>query len=165
MPNEVTVRNEVANVEAALQVPDGFRYYERLVPNLVYPLELGALANTELPPSEPNSPFDSRPRIDLLPPRGAVLWMILGNSEGERASDEQHRELFPFRAKGGGRTGVAAFNDGDSTSSPWENTRTWIKVSPLGDSKYCQFFAYAGDSPRAPFDALQDVMRTIRFAY
>lgn len=92
--------------------------------------------------------------------------MVLGNGEGERASDEQHRELFPFRAQGGGRAdGLAAFDDGDNTSSPWENTRTWIKVSALGDAKYCQFFAYAGDSPRAPFGALQEAMRTVRFAY
>lgn len=166
MPNEVTVINEVAGVECGFQVPDGFRYYDRLVPNLVYPLELGAVANVELPTTSPNTPFDSRPRIDLLPPRGAVLWMVLGNIEGERTSDKEHRELFKFRPKGEGRKeGVAAFHDGDSASSRWENTRTWIKVSALGDSKYCQFFAYAGESPRTPLGALHDLMQGIRFDY
>jgi hypothetical protein len=166
MPSEVTVRNEVAGVECGLQIPDGFSFYERLVPNLVYPLELGAVANVELPATEPNTPFDSRPRIDLLPPRGAILWMVLGNIEGERASDQEHRELFKFRPKGAGhKEGVAAFDDGDSASSRWEATRTWIKVSALGDAKYCQFFAYVGDSPQTPLSALHSVMRGIRFDY
>jgi len=159
-------RNEVAGVECAFRLPGGFRFYERLVPNLVYPLEFGAVANVDLPPTEPDSPHDSRPRVDLLPARGAVLWMVLGNIEGERASDQEHRELFKFRPKGGGRKeGVAALGDGDRVSSRWENTRTWITVAALGESKYCQFFVYAGDSPRAPLAPLHDVMRSMRIEY
>lgn len=95
-----------------------------------------------------------------------IACACFGSRRERRISDKEHRELFKFRPKGEGRKeGVAAFHDGDSASSRWENTRTWIKVSALGGSKYCQFFAYAGDSPRAPFGALQEAMRTVRFAY
>lgn len=151
---------EVSQVAAPVQDPDGGETLvpiERAEPTFRRSVTYG---------DQPNTPFDSRPRIDLLPPRGAVLWMVLGNGEGERISDKEHRELFKFRPKGEGpKEGVTAFHDGDSASSRWENTRTWIKVSALGGSKYCQFFAYAGDSPRAPFGALQEAMRTVRFAY
>lgn len=92
------------------------------------------------------------PRVDLLPARGLLFWVV---SYDQRVEDDP--EARP-PLDGARMRGVRRFSDADEAPPRWDNVRMWAKLVPLGPSKTCEVFAFAGTSPLAPLDVLGPLM-------
>jgi hypothetical protein len=120
---------------------------------LAYPFELGGICNVPLS-TDPDPEESGFPRIDLLPARGLLLWVVAYDERVEADPDA----VPPL--DGTAVRDVAGFRNGEAAAPRWDNVRMWAK-SRLGDFKTCQLFAFAGTSPLAPTDILNPLLRSI----
>ncbi len=143
----VTLTNQDANVACEADLPSGFAVSERLRTNLAYPFDLGGFCNVPISmvPDPDESGF---PRVDLLPARGLLFWVVSYDSRVE-VDPEARPPLEGVKIQGVGR-----FSDADEAPPRWDNVRMWAKVVPLGPNKACEVFAFAGTSPLTPVDIL-----------
>lgn len=154
--SHVAFTNKTAQVTCDAEVPSGFSAYQRLSPGLAYPFDLGGMSSvpfTVLPDPDEGG----FPRIDLLPARGMLVWLVSFDDRVERDPTAAP----PY--DGTAIKGVPPVTPRDASVSHWENVRMWRKLIPLGASKRCGVFAFAGTSSYAPTDMLPQLLAGLSF--
>jgi hypothetical protein len=149
-----TLTNSTANVACEADLPDGFTASERFRTGLAYPFDLGGVCNVPVS-MEPDPDESGFPRIDLLPARGLLFWVV---SYDERV--EEDADARPPR-DGVDVRDVPRFRDSDAAAPRWDNVLMWSKLVALGPHKTCQLFAFAGTSPLAPVDRLGPLLDSL----
>jgi hypothetical protein len=154
--SSVTLTNSKVLVTCDIDVPAGFAPVDRLNPRLEYPFELGGVLNVPLAPGEATDE-SGFPRIDLLPPRGVLLWIVAYDTTYEADAARQ--------PVGGSQsvTGVPSLRSRKETPSRWDNV-LWSQTEiRLGATKTCQIFTFVGGSPFAPSVAIDGLSANITF--
>lgn len=154
----------ITGVICDVDVPDGFLARDRSVHALGYPFELGTVMAPELPPASSDGSAEAHPPVELLPPRGTLLWLVIGDRSFEAEFEAGVQRPIISRVGGRVQIGAAALTGKEEVASAHDNLRTWSRVVELGSSgKYCQLFAYVGMSSFAPLDALSRMVGTLSF--
>jgi hypothetical protein len=181
-----------ATFEISLEVPDGFSFKPRTALDLAYPIELGVLANWDLPPTESVEPQlpATWPRIDLMGPDGAVLWVLRGDvaldysvvpQMGDWFLAKRYRYVAPPAVfeevpEGASTAGIQAapapFSNADEMGSFWKGVRVWGRLIPLTGKAggigarppYLVAYGFAG-SGNPPVEALNQAVTSIEPNY
>lgn len=199
MSERVTCRDEKVNhpmvgarFEISLEVPDGFSFKPRTAMDLAYPIELAVLANWDLPPTESVEPQlpATWPRIDLMDPDGAVLWVLRGDvgldysvlpQMGDWFHSQRYRYVAPPTAfeslpEDASTEGLQAsptpFGSADEMGSFWQGVQVWGRLMPLAENAggigarppYLVAYGFAG-SGNPPIEALNQAVTSIEPSY
>ncbi len=148
-----TLNHEKAQVDIEMTIPVGFTVYPRLA-GLGYPYELGGIANVPIATGQNDE--DGFPRIDLLPARGALLWLVVFDDRFE----DDHTARSP--RDNVTKESIASFAAGDVAVSRWDNVRMWARTEPLTSDKSLGLYAFVGTSPNAPTDTLPMMIDSLR---
>jgi hypothetical protein len=84
MTEQVTVDTTRGRLEWSFERPSGFKVLRRPVPTLMYPWEVLGVGDWDFPQTRVRNPIEAaryadHPRIDLMPPGAAFLWLLIGD--------------------------------------------------------------------------------------
>lgn len=150
MPHEELVSIGEQTVSWSWEVPPGCRVIPHPVPNLLYPLDVAATINWDMPPTIPETVQDedqaSWPRIDLIPEDGIIVWLCVGDLARDYTVEPPPGRpmtlggrAIPFlrpvdgpgsRSTQAGAT-VPQLDPEDRTVSRWPTTQQWNRLIPL----------------------------------
>lgn len=173
-----------------VDVPNGYFHNPAVTPSLVYPIEVAAIANWNIPVSSDDGDGDAWPRVDLIPDSGVLLWILQGDvrfdykempSQGNwfipaaytylsATSEDTSRPPTP------GTPEVVAHERGissaDRMESPWAGCSTWGRLTPLTEPNgetaerppYLVLYVFAGTgSP--PLDEVNQMIGSLAVRY
>lgn len=160
MPTTVTAQGVI--VEADL--PPGWRRYDKVVEQLVYPAELATFANFDLPPTgELGDLVPAEPRVELVPNSGILLWLTLGDRDADQNDTEPFSYISPT---GESFDAVEPLNPArEAVQSTVNDVREFRRQIGLGSTLYCDLWAWTGLAHSAPPDELQRLVSSLRFLF
>jgi hypothetical protein len=173
----------------SIDVPDGYSYHSRVAPTLLYPVEVAAIANWDIPVNEgDDGAAEAWPRIDLMPKSGVLLWILQGDvgydyqampGQGEWFVPPSYTYLAPEGPSVIPATAAApavvgterALGGPERFASPWTGSNIWARLVPLAGPEgetpeqppYLMLYQFAGtgEAPTEDVDAMVTSMKVV----
>jgi hypothetical protein len=181
------------SLSVSCDVPDSYVQMARATSGLKYPIEVGAVANFDLPVTgssgAPSTEWTAWPLVEAMPEDGIVFWLLRGDvafdyknipQAGEWFDPSNYVFLAPQSSGVGARdaspgsatTRAAAFKPSDTMGSPWRNTMVWARMLPVtnadgtisNEPPYLVAYGFAGKGA-PPVDDLSVMLESLAVSY
>lgn len=171
-------------------VPPGYKHLPRAAPALGYPIEVGAVANYDLPVTgaaqSPKTEWSVWPLVEYMPEDGLIFWVLRGDvafdyekipSAGEWFDPSSYVFLGAEGASADAQPGevsstLTPFGTRDAMGSPWINASVWARMVPVATAdgqvgktpQYLVAYCFAG-KVGAPLEDADEMLGSLSVVY